>query len=58
MCKYYPDVKCVCCNLECDHNCSIDDELEEEIEDKLEEFIFSWDLDSFDKYEKEIKIDE
>lgn len=41
MCKYYPDLKCVCCNPECDHNCSIDDELEEEMENRLEEFIFS-----------------
>ena len=41
MCKYYSDLKCVCCNPECDHNCSIDDELEEEIENRLEEFIFS-----------------
>ena len=40
-CKHYQDLKCVCCNQECDHNCSIDDELEEEIEDRLDEFIYS-----------------
>ena len=28
-CKYYPEVRCVCCNPECDNNCSVDDELEE-----------------------------
>ena len=41
MCKHYPDVRCVCCNPECDHNCSIDDELEEELENSLDEFIYS-----------------
>lgn len=34
-CKYHKDLKCVCCNPECDHNCSIDDELQEKIEDEL-----------------------
>ena len=41
MCKHYPDLRCVCCNPECDHNCSIDDELEEELENRLDEFISS-----------------
>ena len=31
-CKHYPEVRCVCCNPECDHNCSVDDELEEMLE--------------------------
>ena len=34
-CVYHPDIKCVCCNPECAHNCSIDDELEEEFEKQL-----------------------
>ena len=37
-CKYNYQLKCVCCNPECDHNCSIDDELEEEIENNLIDF--------------------
>ena len=41
MCKHYPDLRCVCWNPECDHNCSIDDELEEELENRLDEFIYS-----------------
>lgn len=32
-CKYYPELRCVCCNSECDHNCRIDDELEDELMD-------------------------
>lgn len=32
-CKHYPKLRCVCCNPECDHNCSIDDELEDELMD-------------------------
>lgn len=40
MCKYYPSLKCICCNPECDYNCSIDDELEEELYIRLEEFMF------------------
>lgn len=38
-CKYYPELQCVCCDPECDHNCRIDDELEEIIENKLFDFI-------------------
>ena len=38
-CVGYPELKCVCCNPECDHNCSIDDELEEQMENELERFI-------------------
>ena len=34
-CKHYPEVRCVCCNPECDHNCSVDDELEEMLENQL-----------------------
>ena len=33
MCKHYPELRCVCCNEECDHNCSIDDLLLEQIEE-------------------------
>lgn len=40
-CVHYPEIRCVCCNPECDHNCSIDDELEEELENRLDEFIYS-----------------
>ena len=29
----------VCCNPECDHNCSVDDELEEMLENQLMDFL-------------------
>lgn len=32
-CKHHQNLKCVCCNPECDYNCSIDDELEEQMEE-------------------------
>lgn len=32
-CVHYPELSCVCCNPECDHNVSIDDELEDQILD-------------------------
>lgn len=32
-CKYHPELRCICCNTECDHNCSVDDELEDELMD-------------------------
>lgn len=38
-CKYHSELKCVCCNPECDHNCSIDDELEEIMENELFDMI-------------------
>lgn len=38
-CKHYPEVRCVCCNPECDHNCSVDDELEEMLENQLMDFL-------------------
>ena len=38
-CKYYPEVRCVCCNPECDNNCSIDDELEEMLENQFMNFL-------------------
>lgn len=38
-CKHYPEVRCVCCNPECDHNCSVDDELEEMLENQLMGFL-------------------
>lgn len=38
-CKHYNDIKCISCNPECDHNCSIDDELEEEMENSLWDFM-------------------
>ena len=41
MCKYHSDIRCVCCNPECDYNCNIDDELEEEMENRLDDFIYS-----------------
>lgn len=31
-CKHYQNIRCVCCNPDCDRNCSIDDELVEEME--------------------------
>ena len=37
-CKYYPLVKCVCCNGECDYNVSIDDLLEEQFEEELDNY--------------------
>lgn len=39
-CKYYKELRCVCCNPDCDYNISIDDILEEQIENDLEKFIF------------------
>lgn len=38
-CKHYPEVRCVCCNPECDHNCSVDDELEEMLENQSMGFL-------------------
>ena len=38
-CKYYKELRCVCCNPECDYNCSVDDELEEQMEKDLEKFL-------------------
>lgn len=38
-CKEFSDIKCCCCNPDCDHNVSIDDLLEEEMENKLWDFI-------------------
>ena len=31
-CKYHVELRCVCCNPDCDYNCNIDDEVEEEME--------------------------
>lgn len=41
MFKHYPNIRCVCCNPECDHNCSIDDELEEEFDSNIFKLYFN-----------------
>ena len=38
-CKYHVELRCVCCNPDCDYNCSIDDETEEEMENILDNII-------------------
>ena len=35
MCKYYQELRCICCNEMCDYNCSIDDLLNEELEEEI-----------------------
>lgn len=36
-CKYHADLRCVCCNPDCDYNCSINDELEEKMDELFNE---------------------
>lgn len=38
-CKHYPDLKCCCCDPECDYNVSIDDELEDMMDMEVLEWI-------------------
>lgn len=38
-CKYYPELRCVCCNPDCDYNCRIDDGIEEKMENILDSYL-------------------
>ena len=37
-CKYYPELRCVCCNENCDYNVGVDDELDEKLEFQFSHF--------------------